>query len=66
MSKKDYELLAKALKDSKPQKYPLEGDRLQVALVQWNSTVEIIAFDLANNNIRFNRNKFLSACGYNE
>jgi hypothetical protein len=67
MSKKDYILLAEALKDSKPViNFSERLNENQAVLVQWNRTVENIAYALAKDNDRFNRNKFLTAAGYNE
>jgi len=66
MSRKDYTKLAQALKDSKPANINMLEDSAYVALKQWNITCENMAFMLAQNNPRFNREKFLTACGYND
>lgn len=61
MSRKDCVLLANALKFAKP---PQPGD--QAGLVRWNVTVESVASTLAGDNYKFDRLKFLTACGYND
>lgn len=63
MSKKDYILLARALKDSKPETTGIQNDDY-ILLKSWNCTVENIAFALAEDNARFHRNTFLTAAGY--
>lgn len=62
MTKKNYVLIAKSLRDSRPE-LPF-SDSQYVAKKQWSITVENIAHDLAKDNERFNRQVFLRACGY--
>lgn len=71
MSKKDYILLAQALKDSKPVNIPKFLADLpetvkwgQGTIDQWKMDVEMITLTLAQQNPRFNRDRFLHACGY--
>ena len=64
MTKNDYILLARALQSSKPQINETYNERYHGALIAWNVTVENIAYELAKDNERFNRNRFLSAAGY--
>jgi hypothetical protein len=72
MSKKDYILLAQAMKDSKPSKSGLAETQIKYKLVesasdkQWNNDVISLSDSLAQDNPRFNRAKFLQACGYND
>lgn len=66
MSKKDYIILARALKESRPEKVTPYDERYHGALIAWNVTVENITYELAKDNNRFNRNKFMSAAGYND
>lgn len=66
MTKKDYIKLAQALKDCKP-----IGERgvslVDTAYIQsWENVVNHVALTLKHDNQRFNRNRFLAACGYNE
>ena len=64
MSKKDYQLIAQALKDSKPVKVneQYNNDEIQT----WMNCTEKLTNMLAQNNPSFNRAKFLTACGYND
>ena len=62
MTKQDYELLAAALRDA----YPLTTARpadLVPMQVQWGVGVHAIAHALAGQNPRFNRVRFVLACG---
>ena len=58
MTRKDFEVVAKALKAAKPDR----EDGFYVA-VQWRRTVAEMAAALALTNGRFNRDRFLRACG---
>lgn len=55
MTRKDYELIANAINDCV---YPGAGDYNTVRLV-----ARKVADELAEDNPRFDRNKFLGACG---
>jgi hypothetical protein len=69
MSKKDYELIARALKDSKPQSKLNANYQDNVyfeRMVVWESVINKVAAEMENENPRFNRAKFLQACGYND
>jgi len=58
LSKKDYELLAKALHGCKPSSGVAQE-------IQWDICVNAIAYALLEDNDRFNCTRFLSAClGY--
>ncbi len=65
MTKKDYIKLARALKDAKPQ---TTGDKNldYMLLKHWNVTCEHVAFELSQDNPRFNRYQFMKACTYIE
>ena len=56
MTRKDYVLLAQALNDAYPEYR--EPDMLQ----QWGVTVQRIADALADDNARFNSQRFIDAC----
>ena len=66
MSRKDYIILARALKAAKPEKVTPYDERYHGALIAWNTVCVEIAYELANDNDRFNRNTFMNAAGYNE
>lgn len=65
MSKKDYTRLAQALKDSKPSMLQAGPNYYNGVIQTWNNTVETLAMTLQADNPRFNRDRFLAACGYN-
>jgi hypothetical protein len=63
MTKKDYIKLAETLKYCKPSKIAKPKgfkDRLEA----WEGITEQIALTLQEDNSQFNKNKFLTACGY--
>lgn len=66
MSKKDYILLAQALKNGQPDSRLIQPEYWQTACTQWKITVKFLSDSLAQDNPRFNRAKFLQACGYND
>lgn len=59
MSRKDYVLLAQALKCATP--LPSDGEK---AMTIWNGTVACVTRALEGENPRFDRGKFLKACGH--
>lgn len=61
MSKRDFEMIADALRRTKP---PSSHD--EQVLVQWGDDVLAIASVLRISNPRFDRARFLKACGYGE
>lgn len=61
MTKKDYARIAQALKDNKPE---FSAGLRDILIQSWNNTVETIAMTLQQDNPRFDRNHFLTACGY--
>lgn len=61
MTRNDYELLAKALKESKPADF--SSKFWDVRHGQWETDVRAIALVLSNQNARFNFNTFYTACG---
>ncbi len=62
MTKKDYELIASALYISKPCHYT--HDNIEKEAIQaWKTTCIIVSNKLEGENIRFDRQKFLTACG---
>ena len=58
MTRRDYELIAAALKSEKPQAHWSANK-----MIQWQLDCAAIAGALASTNPRFNRNRFLAACG---
>ena len=67
MTKKEYELIAQALKNSLPMSLLITDESIwQARINTWKCTVKIMANELENNNPRFNRSKFLQTCGYND
>jgi len=62
MSRKDYILIAAALKFTKPE--PLAGLPVEQAITNtWQNTVSAVASALARDNARFDASRFLAACG---
>jgi len=62
VSKKHFEALAYALSAEQPAKYEENGG-VSLAYLKWENCVGIIANVLAASNPRFDRAKFLEACG---
>ena len=63
MTRKDYELIAKALADGCPE----EGsDDFYARYETWRNTVEYVSFALFLDNLRFDHSRFLIACGIEE
>jgi hypothetical protein len=64
MTKKDFELLANALRVSKPTidetVYPLIA---KVEYEQWLATIESVVAALRTINSRFDHSRFMNACG---
>jgi hypothetical protein len=60
MTKKDFQLIASALRES----FPERGSEHPTQ--QWERTVHTIASALSESNPRFDRARFLSACGLKE
>lgn len=63
MTRKDYELIARALQASLPDDPVWDTHDLAVAHRQRGRTVHCIADALAADNPRFDREGFLAACG---
>ena len=66
MTRKDYELIATALKlqkDKAERVNVLFVDGVSPYLVQWRDDVAVISKALAEENPFFDRDKFYSACG---
>lgn len=65
MTRKDYVLLARALRSADFRNFPVEDDEASAETVveQWNSCVNAIALALSKDNERFNSMKFREACG---
>lgn len=59
MTKKDYALIAQALKEAQPSWDDYSGE----AYDQHCNDCEVVAEALARDNPRFNRERFLKACG---
>jgi hypothetical protein len=73
MSKKDYVLLAQALKirrdELNTELCTVQGLQVTESVgkrKEWANMVNLIADTFAGDNPRFNRAKFLQACGYND
>jgi len=64
MTKKDYELIAKAIYGSLIQSGSLEAQ--DCFIKQYRDTARFVANALQQDNSRFNRNKFMAACGVKE
>lgn len=62
MTKKDYELIARALAYTKPSKIA-RPNGYEDRLYTWNGVIEVLARDLEFENDRFDINKFYQACG---
>ena len=64
MTRKDFVVVAKALKDSKPdiRQKDVTDEHVKV----WENTVENMADALRNTNPNFNRYTFTTACGLGE
>jgi len=65
MTQKDYIRLARVLKDSKQTLTGINPLINQAFESQWKFTINRIAYELQADNPRFNRDRFLNACGYN-
>lgn len=64
MTRNDYELLAGALKQAKPDKLPgITDTEYNNRLIGWRWAVVKVADTAAAQNARFNRDKFYLACG---
>lgn len=64
MTRNELELLARALRSSKPSEPIIGFDR--PAVEQWERDVEVIANVCQAVNARFDRSKFYAACGLEE
>lgn len=62
MTKKDYELIAKVLRMQKP----ASKEKAPYLHFQWETIVAQFSLELEENNSRFDRSRFLKACGINE
>lgn len=64
MTKKDYELLAYALRSARPTNvYPKDGWAAKYVPMQWDVDVKAIASALGKDNYRFMPSTFIKACG---
>lgn len=68
MTKKDYELIAKAIKGRRDNTWNLDklgwtGNEICIGISVIDDLSEFLAHDLSKQNPRFNRSKFLKACG---
>lgn len=67
MTRKDYELIAAAFKRTKPYLGGFSDSKLdQAALYGFKMAANTLASDLAAANPRFNRERFLTACGVDD
>jgi hypothetical protein len=60
MTKKDYIVLVRALRNAEP---TVASESLEARIAQWQHCVNRIADALAADNSRFNRETFNKACG---
>jgi hypothetical protein len=73
MTRKDYEIIAYAFKNSKimilgdddPNAKP-DNNFDESLLAGWNVTVLEMALQLSKTNLRFDKDKFLQACGWSK
>ena len=63
MTRKDFELIAKALKESR---FCFKSDSNTLGYRQWLHTVKTMADALQTTNPAFDRARFLRACGLEE
>lgn len=63
MTRKDYRLLAAALRDARPRPVKTDPDASRVALMTWEATVDSIVAALAGANASFRRDYFEEAAG---
>lgn len=61
MTRKDFELIAAAIRDSRPHAYGAPHERVET--VQFDRTATEVAIALSETNPRFDRGRFLAACG---
>jgi hypothetical protein len=61
MSRKDFKLIAGILFTYQPQ--PIEGNDVDAELRLWTAIVERFAAELHQTNERFDRDRFVKACG---
>lgn len=67
MTRKDYELIAAAFKRTKPYLSGFGTDKQeQAAMYSFKLTANMLASDFAASNPRFNRERFLTACGVDD
>ena len=60
MTRKDYNLLAKSLKENKP---TITHENYAQKMEMFYQLVHNLAIDLKNENEKFNYDKFMTACG---
>ena len=66
MTRKDYILIAAALKQSKPDKAvtKMTGKEFRARLNTWHDACMEIADSLEGDNLNFDKGKFFQACGF--
>lgn len=64
MSRNEYDLLARALRASKPERPKDYTQEYHTKLIQWNITVENVTFELVKDNPKFKPVYFHHAAGY--
>lgn len=64
MTRKDYELIAAAIKEAKPLLPPVADYAETTRQLGWQTTAHAVAEALARDNPRFDRERFLAACGF--
>lgn len=65
MTRKHFQAIADALKESKPERYETSGDQYDLgAADQWRFTVRLVASACSQQNANFDRGRFFGACGY--
>ena len=66
MTRKDYILLAEALKKAKPDRQHMTHGALETATNEWELCVGVVGFALATDNPRFDAELFFQNCGMEE
>lgn len=63
MQRRHFELIAEAMKRSKPPRLGMIADEQHIARAQWETCVSELATQCKLANSNFNRDRFLRACG---
>lgn len=66
MTRKDFELIARALRDARPAVTSRNEEMTRERLSALDTAAQLVASELESTNPRFNRGRFLKACGVEE